>query len=279
MKAMNLQIAETELYEVRPPTTPAVPLIVSIPHAGTQVPPAVAARFASPAIAALPMTDWHLPDLYDFVPALGATMLAARYSRFVVDLNRPPDGQPLYPGRFETGLVPLTTFDGEPVFGTPPSAAETEELAAIYHRPYHDRLCTLLEETRTRFGRAVLIDAHSVASGPSEVHGALEEEVYLGDRDGRTCGAWLRDLLLAGCRDAGWRVVHNQIYKGGYTTAHYGEMEGVDAIQIEMCQRVYMDEARPEDAPEQPLFGQVRERLRPIIRSVANRLAESSAVE
>jgi N-formylglutamate amidohydrolase len=250
---------------------------VSIPHAGTQVPASVAARFASPAIADLPMTDRHLPALYDFVPALGATMLAARYSRFVVDLNRPPDGRPLYPGRFETGLVPLTTFDGDPVFSEPPTAAETDELAASYHRPYHDRLRTLLEETRARFGRVVLIDAHSVASGPSEVHGALAEEVYLGDRDGRTCGAWLRELLLAGCGDAGWRVVHNQIYKGGYTTAHYGEMEGVDAIQIEMCQRVYMDESRPAGAPEQPRFAAARDRLRPIIAAVAERLAESSA--
>jgi N-formylglutamate amidohydrolase len=270
-------IIESELFEERPPTAPAVPLIVSIPHAGTEVPPGVAARFASPDIAALPMTDWHLPDLYDFVPALGATLLAARYSRFVVDLNRPPDGRPLYPGRFETGLVPLTTFDGDPVFGQPPSAAETDELAAAYHRPYHDRLRTLLEATRSRFGRAVLIDAHSVASGPSEVHGALEEEVYLGDRDGRTCGTWLRDLLLAGFRESGWRVVHNQIYKGGYTTAHYGEMDGVDAIQIEMCQRTYMDESQPSGAPERRLFARARERLRPIVAAVAGRLRESAA--
>ena len=175
--------------------------------------------------------------------------------------------------------MPLTTFDGDPVFSEPPTAAESHALAAAYHRPYHDRLRNLLEETRARFGRAVLIDAHSVASGPSEVHGALAEEVYLGDRDGETCGAWLSDLLLSGFRDAGWRVVHNQIYKGGYTTAHYGEMDGVDAIQIEMCQRTYMDESRPADAPGQPLFAQARDRLRPIIGAVAERLSGSPADE
>jgi N-formylglutamate amidohydrolase len=111
------------------------------------------------------------------------------------------------------------------------------------------------------------------------VHGALEDEVYLGDRDGRTCGRWLSDLLLAGFRDAGWRVVHNQIYKGGYTTAHYGEMDGIDAIQIEMCQRTYMNESQPSGAPQSPLFTQARERLRPIIAAVAERLGEAAAEE
>jgi N-formylglutamate amidohydrolase len=264
---------ENAIYEERSPDGRAVPLIVSVPHAGTLVPGVVAERFAGPHIAALPMTDWHLPALYDFVPSLGGTLLAARWSRFVVDLNRPPDGAPLYPGRFETGLVPLTTFDGDPVFTSAPSGSEVAELADRYHRPYHERLAALLRETRERFGRAVLIDAHSVASGPSKVHGALTDDVYLGDRDGSTCGAWLMTSLAAALAGEGWRVVSNKIYKGGYTTAHYGDFEGVDAIQIEMCQRLYMDESRPEGATALPLFDEARQTLRRVLGAVVEALA------
>jgi N-formylglutamate deformylase len=261
-----------EIYGERPPRGAARPLVVSIPHTGTGVPPAVAARFAGPGIAQLPTTDWHLHELYDFLPELGATTLYARWSRFVVDLNRPPDGRPLYPGRFETGLIPLETFQGDRVFASPPSAAETEALRDRYHRPYHARLQTLLEETRARFGRAVLIDAHSVASAANRIHGALTDDVYLGDRDGTTGGAWLRQTLAEGFRAQGLRVAENQIYKGGYITAHYGGLDDVDAIQIEMCQRVYMDEARPAGATDEPRFAAARALLRTVLTALVARL-------
>jgi N-formylglutamate deformylase len=261
-----------EIYGERPPRGAARPLVVSIPHTGTGVPPAVAARFAGPEIAELPTTDWHLQALYDFLPELGATTLYARWSRFVVDLNRPPDGRPLYPGRFETGLIPLETFQGEPVFASPPSAAETEALRDRYHRPYHARLQALLDETRAKFGRVVLIDAHSVASAANRIHGALTDDVYLGDRDGATCGAWLRQALAEGFRAQGLRVAENRTYKGGYITAHYGGQEGVDAIQIEMCQRVYMDETRPAGATRAPRFAAARAMLRTVLSSLAEKL-------
>lgn len=253
----------------RPPSSAALPLLVSIPHTGTRVPPALATRFAGPAIAELPMTDWHLDALYDFLPAIGATTLYARWSRFVVDLNRPPDGVPLYPGRFETGLVPLETFQGEPIFAAPPSGAEVEALRERYHRPYHRRLGALLGELRDRFGRVVLIDAHSVASAANRIHGALGADVYLGDRDGATCGPWLRETLAGALREEGLTVATNQIYKGGYITSHYGALAGVEAIQIEMCQRVYMDEARPAGAVERSRFAEARGRLRRVFSRLA----------
>jgi N-formylglutamate deformylase len=262
-----------DAYGERPPLGEALPLLVSIPHTGTQVPPAVAARFADASIAGLPMTDWHLHALYDFLPELGATTLFARWSRFVVDLNRAPDGAPLYPGRFETGLVPLETFHGEPIFTEPPTAGETERLRARYHQPYHERLGVLLDEARARWGRVVLVDAHSVASVANRIHGALEEDVYLGDRDGKTCGAWLRETLAEGFAGEGLRVVANRPYKGGYITAHYGARPDVEAIQIEMCQRVYMDEARPAGATETARFGTARAMLRRVFERLVSRLA------
>ena len=125
-----------------------------------------------------------------------------------------------------------------------------------------------------RFGFVVLVDAHSVASAANRVHGALADEVYLGDCEGATCGTWLRECLASSLRAQGLSVAINQIYKGGYITRHYGAISGVDAIQIEMAQRVYMDEKRPADAIGEPLFADARERLRLTLAQLAEQLRE-----
>lgn len=260
-------------FGLRLPAAPPVPLVVSIPHTGTWLPEEVRARLASPAMHAQPMTDWHLHRLYDFLPALGAATIFATVSRFVIDLNRPPQPRALYPGRFETGLVPLETFQGEPVFSAPPDAALIETLRRAWHAPYHARLQALLDETKARFGRVVLVDAHSVASAPNRLHGALQDEIYLGDRDGATCGAWLRELLQEEFTAAGLGVAVNAPYKGGYITDHYGRQDGVEAIQIEMAQRVYMDESDPPGGPDHPRFATARQQLRRVLARLAERLA------
>lgn len=256
-------------FGLRLPSAAALPLVVSIPHTGTWLPEAVRATLASPAMHAQPMTDWHLHRLYEFLPALGATTIFATASRFVVDLNRPPEPQPLYPGRFETGLVPLETFQGERVFAAPPDAAEIEARRLAWHAPYHARLAALLDEMRARFGRVVLLDAHSVASAPNRLHGALCDEIYLGDRDGRSCQRWLRDLLQAGFAAEGFRVALNAPYKGGYITDHYGRAAGVDALQIEMAQRVYMDEDDPAGGPDHPRFVAAQQQLLRVFSALA----------
>lgn len=259
-------------FEVRPPTAAEVPVLVSIPHTGVRVPEDVAAALAGSDMAALPMTDWHLHQLYDFLPGLGITSIHAVYSRFVVDLNRSPRATPLYPGRFETGLVPTETFQGEPVFSQPPSAEEIERRRERYHKPYHDELLRLLKALRHRFGFVVLVDAHSVVSVANRLHDALTSEIYLGDRDGQSCGDWLRDALIDSFTLQGLRVAVNEPYKGGYITDHYGRMEDVDAIQIEMCQRVYMEEDRPAEAPEKQRFFEARERLKKVFTELLARL-------
>lgn len=236
-----------KMYYERPPRGAAVPIVVSIPHTGIELPESVAARFASPQMRELPMTDWHLHKLYDFLPELGITTLYARFSRLVVDLNRGPDARPLYPGRFETGLVPLETFNGDRIFREPLDARALEALRVEYHAPYHQRLAELLQEMIAKFGRVILIDAHSVASKANRVHAALADEIYLGDRDGATCDPWLTDHMATTFAVANLKVRQNDPYKGGYITSHYGQIEGVDAIQIEMVQRIYMDEDHPQE--------------------------------
>jgi len=260
---------EDRAFQVRRPTVGALPLLVSIPHTGTRVTESVRQRFASTAMAGLPMTDWCLHELYAFLPALGVTTISARYSRFVVDLNRAPDARPLYPGRFETGLVPLETFNGEAVFDRPPTAEEIERRRVEFHAPYHQQLQSLLDEFRGGFGAAILVDAHSVASMANRLHGALEKEIYLGDRDGVTCSGWLRQCLCDAFAQGGFELSVNTPYKGGYITDHYGRQEDIDAIQIEMCQRVYMDESNPAGAVGGPRFLKAVTRLRTVFEALA----------
>lgn len=263
-----------DIYSEWAPQGDAVPLVVSIPHTGTRVPEEIAANFASESMRSLPNTDWHLHRLYDFLPELGVRVIHANYSRFVVDLNRPPEGGPLYPGRFETGLVPMQTFDGEAIWAEPPDAEAVEARRRRFHAPYHTRLETMLAETRERFGRAVLIDAHSISSAPTRISDELVNDIYLGNQEGATCEEWLIGGLEQGFVDHDLRVVRNHPFKGGYITRHYGGLDNVEACQIEMAQRVYMDETDPVNGPEHPRFDQTRQILRQVIGRVIARLEQ-----
>src|SRR3712207_966211 len=104
------------------------PLIMSVPHAGTEIPDDIAARLVSRDLA-LKVTDWWIDRLYaPLAEALDVTLIATRISRTVVDVNRDPEGRSLYPGQATTGLVPIETFDGEPLYrpGEEPTAGEVE---------------------------------------------------------------------------------------------------------------------------------------------------------
>ena len=265
--------APTRPYEIRAPAAEETPLLVSIPHTGTWVPPEIAAQFASDYIRGLPMTDWHLYHLYDYLPALGATTIYATYSRFVADLNRPPDNTPLYPGRFETGCVALKTFWGEEIYRTAPGPQEIERRRQLVHAPYHAKLLELLQMKIRKFGRAVLVDAHSVPSRANLLHAALTDDIFLGDRDGRSNSGWLTEVADTAFRAQGFRVAHNRPYKGGYTTDHYGKLDAVEALQIEMCERVYMDEADPAGALQHPRFVPAKQQIRRAIQAVCDEAA------
>lgn len=237
-------------------------MVVSIPHTGIYVPDTIAADFASDAIRRLPMTDWYLHHLYDFLPALGVTTIYGTYSRFVADLNRPPDDKPLYPGRFETGIVAQKTFWGEDIYKTPPSPEEVDRRREMVHAPYHARLRELLESRITRFGGVVLIDAHSVASRANKLHGELKDDIYLGDRDGKSNSGWLTETAEKAFRVENLKVVRNNPYKGGYITEHYGALPRVAALQIEMRWGLYLDEQHPDAPPTHARFSAFKKTLR-----------------
>lgn len=228
-----------EPFVIREPEAPALPVVVSIPHAGTWLPSGYAERLASDAMRALPMTDWHVPLLFDFLPSLGVTVIAATVSRFVIDLNRPPASEALYPGRFETGLVPLESFDGDPVFAVPPSDDEIAAARRDIYDPYHAARRELLR-LRSEKGRVIQLDLHSVTPAANRVSGPLTHEIMLGDRDGTSCAPWLTSAAETAYVEAGFSVARNAPYKGGWITASGGAQEGVEALQIEMSWAAYM---------------------------------------
>ncbi len=246
------------------------PLLVSIPHRGTFVPDPIAARLA-PAARALPDTDWHLERLYDFLDEIGASVLEATHSRYVIDLNRPPDDENLYPGQQTTGLVPRETFAGEPVWldGEQPDAREIEARRERYWRPYHDRLERALDELRARHGVALLWDAHSIRSVVPRLFDGRLPDFNLGTADGRSCDPALAERLaaVAGAA-AGFDSVLDGRFKGGYITRRYGRpQQAVHAVQLELAWPTYMDDGPPY-AFRETLAGGVRPHLRALLQTM-----------
>ena len=227
----------------------SAPLLISFPHVGTHLPPALAARL-TPKARQVWDTDWHLPRLYDFAQALGASTLVATHSRYVIDLNRPPDGSSLYPGQQTTGLCPTEDFDGESIYLDPADAPDDAEVVARRDRfwqPYHDQLAAELARLRAQHGAVALWDAHSIRSVlPRFFEGKLPD-LNLGTADGASCSPALAQELLAIARSApGYTGVLNGRFKGGHITRHYGQPErNIHAVQLEMTQCSYMQEALP----------------------------------
>jgi N-formylglutamate deformylase len=222
------------------------PLLVSLPLDGTELPPALAARMSEGA-RRVPDTDWHVARLYDFARELGASLLVPRWSRYVVDLNRPPDDASLYPGQNTTGLCPAVRFSGEPVYlpGQEPSREDVLSRVERYWGPYHDALRGELERLRAQHGRVLLWEGHSIrGSGlPFLFEGRLPD-LNLGTSGGESCSPSLQarlERVLGEQRGYDW--VANGRFKGGYITRHYGDpARGIDAVQLEISQRNYMDE-------------------------------------
>jgi N-formylglutamate deformylase len=224
------------------------PLVIAAPHVGTHLPPQIAASMTDTG-RAVGETDFHVHRLFDFACDLGATTLWATHSRYVIDLNRDPDGVSLYPGRFETALCPLTDFDHNPLYlaGREPDAAEITRRRDTFWRPYHDGLRQVLDRTVARHGRVLLIDAHSIRPHiPSLFDGRLPD-LNFGSNDGATLGAGLRDALHTWCAgETRFSHVCDGRFKGGYTTRHYGRpQQGVHALQIEIVQDCYLNSNTP----------------------------------
>lgn len=249
----------------------SAPLLISLPHDGTELPPAMAERL-TPSARRLPDTDWHIARLYGFARDMGASMIVPRYSRYVVDLNRPADDSSLYPGQNTTGLCPERQFSGEPVYlpGKAPDADEVAGRIERYWRPYHEALAAELQRLCREHGRVVLWEAHSIRSRLPYLFEGLLPVFNLGTAGGRSCRPGLARQLAAvlAAQDDYDHVVDGR-FQGGYITRHYGRPEeGIDAVQLELAQRAYMDEEDFRWLPERGCL------VEPILAALLNRCLE-----
>jgi N-formylglutamate amidohydrolase len=245
------------------------PIIISIPHCGLFVPDELAARMTDEALT-LPDTDWHIPELLDFAPDLDVTILQSNISRYVVDLNRPPDDTPLYKGA-TTGLVSTITFDGNPIYKPGQELKETEqaERVARYWQPYHTQLQNEIGRNLDRHGFALLFDAHSIRSVVPRLFDGVLPDLNFGTNDGQSTGGRLIEGIIENCKEIGnYSIVRDARFKGGYITRHYGQpANGVEAVQLEMAQSNYMSESYPFD-----LISEKADDLRKLLKGVCQEL-------
>jgi N-formylglutamate deformylase len=225
-----------------------LPMLVSMPHAGTDIPDEVTHTLA-PCAAARADTDWHLPELYGFLEEMGISTISARWSRYLIDLNRPPEDTNLYPGLDTTGLCPLDTFGRERLYrdGMEPDGAEVQRRLARYWQPYHAQLRAELDRLKMEHGRVVLWEAHSIASVVPRFFDGKLPDLNFGTAEGTSCAPGLEAAVLDVARaQERFSIALNGRFKGGHITRHYGQpASGVHAIQLEKCQYLYMNEAPP----------------------------------
>ncbi len=246
------------------------PIVLGLPHTGTRLPDNIFERLTELG-KTLSDTDWHIERLYDdLLP--GVTTVRATFHRYVIDANRDPTGASLYPGQNTTGLVPLTDFDGQAIWLTPPDPVEVQHRRAAYHSVYHNALESELHRVREQHGIAILYDCHSIRSQiPFLFEGTLPD-FNIGTDEGRTCAPEIEQAVKSICIDAeDYSSVINGRFKGGWTTRHYGRPEhNIHAVQMELAQSTYLrSESLPFDYDRDKA-----DRLRPFLKEILNNLAE-----
>lgn len=223
------------------------PLILSVPHSGTDFPDELKAHYRAEQAAQIDDTDWYVHDLYNFAPDLGVTVIHAGYSRWVIDLNRSPESAPLYTdGRIITGLTPATDFLGNEIYVDKkfiPDEAETERRLEHYYRPYYQKIESLLKDRIEKFGQALLWDAHSIRRFVPTIRKEPFPDLILGDNDEQSAAKEIIDIALGSLRAGKYQVNHNTPFKGGHITRYFGRPETrVHALQLEMCKTHYMND-------------------------------------
>lgn len=206
------------------------PLLVSLPHTGTDIPDEFAEGLVSDWLARKD-ADWWIDKLYAFAEGLDATIVHTAISRTVIDVNRDPSGVSLYPGQATTELCPTTTFDGEALYlpGRQPDADAIERRKQLYFEPYHAAIAAELARLKTLHTRVVLYDCHSIRSFIPRLFDGELPQFNIGTAGGTSCAQELAQSIESICRASPYSMVTNGRFRGGYITRHYGAPAAVHA--------------------------------------------------
>ena len=251
----------------------STPLLVSLPHVGTEIPGDQRHRYTDRALG-VEDTDWFLDQLYAFVRGLGASLIVPRCSRYLIDLNRPSENAPMYAGVNNTELCPTRFFTGDALYraGLEPDAAEIERRVACYWRPYHQTLEAELARLKAAHGHAILFDGHSIKSELPWLFEGRLPDLNLGTASGASCAPTLRTALIRVLQTQTTTFTHivDGRFKGGHITRQFGRpSDAIHAVQLEMCWRCYMHEEPPRQVdPERT------SRLEPVLRSLVQTMLD-----
>lgn len=222
------------------------PVLLNVPHAGIVLPEEIRGRLRSDALE-LKDTDWHMDQLARPCADLGVGIIAAQYSRYVVDLNRSAEDTPLYAGP-TTGLISQIDFDGRPLYrdGQEPGAEDIQARIQTYWAPYHQALGAEIQRLRAKYGICVLIDLHSIRSEVPRLFDGVLPDLNLGTNSGASTAQNFEACAERTLRASDYSFVKNGRFKGGYITRHYGQPDrNVHALQLEIAQSTYMEERGP----------------------------------
>ncbi len=249
------------------------PLLVSMPHSGLQLTSKVADTLTPEALT-LPDTDWHIPQLYNFLEAMGVSVIKANYSRYVIDLNRPEDNKPLYAGKI-TGLFPHILFNEQSMFkpGTVADVGHQQACIKYIWQPYHQQLAAELARIKRKFGYAILFDAHSIqAQVPMFFEGVLPD-FNMGTNNGVACSPKLLQAAEQAMSTNNYSQVSNGRFKGGYITRSHGQpSDHIHAFQLELSQATYMQHTPAHKAVAYTLDKHKCARVRPPLRALIEAL-------
>jgi len=238
----------SQSFRIIPSKNSEVPILISVPHCGVAFPDELIEQYKPELALAPDDTDWFVDTLYDFAAGMGITMIAAHYSRWVIDLNRDPTSKPLYAdGRIITELCPTTTFIGEPLYMDERKTVQQEEIirrVRLYYEPYHNKLSELLFQLKSKFGKVLLWDCHSIKQIVPTIQKDKFPDLILGDADRTSASAELINAAINTLKSDSYSIHHNHPFKGGYITRHFGKpRENQHALQLEMTKVNYMNDA------------------------------------
>lgn len=265
-------------YTIHPAQGAEVPILISVPHCGIDFPPELKTQFKPDPILAPDDTDWFVHQLYDFAPSMGMTLIAAKYSRWVIDLNRDPQSKPLYTdGRIITALCPSTTFLGEPLYRDERKEvdpAEVNRRLQQYYWPYHQQIEGHIARLKKKFGKVLLWDCHSIRQVVLTIQKEKFPDLILGDADGTSASPGLIETALSTLDHGHYSVNHNHPFKGGFITRHFGKpSENIHALQLEMTKVNYMDDG--ETRYHQERASQMRALLQENFNNLIEQLGSS----
>lgn len=262
-------------FRIKLPVGDPSPIVISIPHCGMEFPEEVLPQYRDPEMLRFPDdTDFFVDRLYEFAMEMNITIISSVYSRWLIDLNRPPDNSPLYrDGRSLTALCPVTSFAGQELYREEsiPDQKEIDRRIRLYYEPYHDMLTEILADLSQSHPQVLLWEAHSIRRVVPSIQEEPFPDLILGDNNETSADPDIFSTVMDMLYNSDYQAAHNYPFRGGHITRLFGNpADGCHSLQLEMAKDLYMDDRQTSYSPERA--GRIIPLLRQIFDYLISRL-------